>query len=92
MLLIALVVMMVVVTSHHLDFPIQALKVASKIAKCPKCLSFWMTLCVLMADHCNPLIAIGLSFLMAYLSYWLGLLLSLLSKIYDKLWQRLNSK
>jgi len=90
MLLIALITMSVASTAQHLGFTAQVAKIASQIARCPKCVSFWCALAVLAYMRCNPLIAMGLSFFVAYLSYWWGLGLMVLNKLYDKIWQRIN--
>ena len=54
------------------------------------CCSLWGTLVVLLLTDHGLLEAIALSFLVAYLSNWFGLLLSWLSKKYEILWQRSN--
>lgn len=90
MLLTALIVMVAAVLAHHLGLSDAVAGVASKILKCPKCLTFWTVLVTLFILRCNLLITIGLSVVMAYLSAWLGLLLNLLNQLYDKIWQKIN--
>lgn len=90
MMLIALIVMVLATLAHHLGLPEAIARIGLKIAKCPKCLSFWIALLVLVLVRCNVLIAIGLSLIVAYLSFWFGLLLGWLNRKYDKLWQRLQ--
>lgn len=90
MMLIALIVMMLATLAHHLGLPEAIARIGLKIAKCPKCLSFWIALLVLVLVRCNVLIAIGLSLIVAYLSFWFGLILGWLNRKYDKLWQRLQ--
>lgn len=90
MMLIALIVMMLATLAHHLGLPETVARIGLKIAKCPKCLSFWFALLVLVLVRCNVFIAIGLSLIVAYLSFWFGLLLGWLNRKYDKLWQRLQ--
>ena len=92
MLWIALAAMIVATTAHHLGFAEAAYAVAGKVAKCPKCLSFWCALCALMLSECNPLVAVGLSFLSAYLSFWWGLALIVLNNLYNGLWQRITNQ
>lgn len=89
---IALATMVAATTAHHLGFTEAMLGIASKIAQCPKCLSFWCTLGVLLIIGTHPLASIGLSFLSAYLSYWWGLALMELNNRYDKLWQKINNR
>lgn len=84
--------MMVGVTAHHLGLTEEAAKIAEKIAGCPKCCSFWITLFVLLYCGCNPLVSVALSLFVAYLSFYFGLVLMLLQKIYDWLWQKVNLK
>lgn len=90
MMMIALIVMMLATLAHHLGLPEAIARIGLKIAKCPKCLSFWIALLVLVLVRCNVLIAIGLSLIVAYLSFWFGLILGWLNRKYDKLWQRLQ--
>ena len=90
MMLIALIVMMLATLAHHLGLPEAIARVGLKVAKCPKCLSFWIALLVLVFVGCNVFIAIGLSLIVAYLSFWIGLLLGWLNRKYDELWQRLQ--
>lgn len=90
MMLIALIVMMFATLAHHLGLPEAIARVGLKVAKCPKCLSFWIALLVLVFVGCNAFFAIGLSLIVAYLSFWFGLLLGWLNRKYDELWQRLQ--
>lgn len=88
MILIALIAMMLATLAHHLGLPESVARVGVKISQCPKCLSFWIALIVLVYVKCNVFVAIGLSLIMSYLSFWFGLLLGWLNLKYDKLWQR----
>ena len=89
-MLVALIAMMVAVLAHHLGLSEAIANVVSKIARCPKCLTFWLVLLVLMVTCENTVVAISLSLLCAYLSNWVGLLLMWLNKTYNKVWERLN--
>lgn len=89
-MLVALVAMIVAVLACHLGLSEAIAKVVSKVARCPKCLTFWLVLLVLMVSCDNTIVAISLSLLCAYLSNWLGLLLMWLNKTYNKVWERLN--
>lgn len=91
-LFIALISMMVGVTAHHLGLTEEAAKIIDKIAGCPKCCAFWITLFVLLLNGCNLLIAVALSLLVAYLSYYFGLILMLLQKLYNWLWEKINKE
>lgn len=88
--LIALICMMVGVTAHHLGLTEEAANVAGKIAACPKCCTFWITISVLYIKGCDLFISVSLSLFVAYLSFYFGLLLILLQKIYNWLWGKVN--
>lgn len=90
MMSIALIVMMLATLAHHLGLPEAVARVGLKVAKCPKCLSFWIALLVLVLFGCNVFVAVGLSLVAAYLSFWFGLLLGVLNRKYDELWQKLQ--
>ena len=92
MVVTALIVMMTAVVAQHLGLSDAVAKVISKILKCPRCLSFWTVLFVLVILGCDLFVAIGLSVLMAYLSIWSGLLLMMLNDLYDRLWQRVRKE
>jgi hypothetical protein len=89
-MLVALIAMIVAVFAYHLGLSEAIAKVVSKVARCPKCLTFWLVLLVLMITCKNTIVAISLSLLCAYLSNWVGLLLMWLNKVYNKVWERLN--
>lgn len=86
----ALICMMVGVTAHHLGLTEEAAKIVKKIAYCPKCCSFWLTLFVLVYSGCDIFVSIGLSLLAAYISYFFGLILILMQKLYNWIWQKIN--
>ena len=90
MVLIALIAMIVAVLAHHLGLSEEVARVVSKIARCPKCLTFWSVLLVLAVSGENTIVAIALSFFCAYLSNWVGLLLMWLNKTYNKVWETIN--
>lgn len=90
MVWIALIVMIVAGLAHHLGLPEAIASVVAKVARCPKCLTFWATLIILLMVGSSLLIAVMLSVLMAYLSHYWGLVLMILNDLYDKLWQRIN--
>ena len=90
MMTIALIAMMLATLAHHLGLPEAVARVGLKVAKCPKCLSFWIALLVLVLFGCNVFVAVGLSLVAAYLSFWFGLLLGVLNRKYDELWQKLQ--
>lgn len=90
MMLIALIAMMLATLAHHLGLSEAIARVGLKVAKCPKCLSFWIALLALVFVGCNTFVAMGLSLIVAYLSFWFGLLLGWLNRKYDELWQRLQ--
>ena len=83
--------MAVISTAHHLGFVEKAYAVCGKIAECAMCSTMWGTLVVLLILGSDFFEAVGLSFFVAYLSNWFGLLLAWLAKKYDKLWQKNNN-
>lgn len=87
---IAMVLMIVSTIAVHLGLPEAIAGVVSKICKCHKCLSFWSTLIVLTYLTGDIVAASLLSIVAAYASNWFAILLILLNRIYDKLWQRVN--
>ncbi len=82
----------IITLAHHLGFVKKAYAVAGSIAKCPMCSAFWGTLAVLLLMECRLLEAVALSFIVAYVSNWFGLLLGVLNRVYDKIWQKVNRK
>jgi len=87
---IAIVLMMVATVAVHLGLPQEVAKVLVKIFGCHKCLTFWTTLVVVQLFGYSLLVALPLSLAAAYLSNWFAVLLVILNKIYNKLWQRVN--
>lgn len=90
MIWIALLTMMAVCLAQHLGLPQAIASVVLKVCKCPKCMTFWSTLLVLLMTGCDILIASALSVLMSYLSHFFGLVLMVLNNLYDRLWERGN--
>lgn len=90
MVWIALTVMIVAGLAHHLGLPQAIASVVAKVARCPKCLTFWATFIVLLIVGSGLLFAIMLSVLTAYLSHYWGLVMMLLNDLYNKLWERVN--
>lgn len=74
----------------HLGLPEAIAEVVSKIAKCEKCCSFWLTVAALWFNGADMITIVTLSISAAYLSHWIGLLLIVMQKIFMKLWQRVN--
>lgn len=92
MLVTALVAAFVALLSQHLGLMQEFARIFTKISRCPKCTTMWVTLGVLILCGYEILVAAALSLIMAYLSYWLGLILIIFQAIYNKLWQRLQRK
>ena len=87
---IAALLMVVCTTAVHLGLPQAIGQVVMKILKCHKCLTFWLTMFVLLICGCSLDLIVLLSILAAYASNWFAILLIVLQKIYTKLWERLN--
>ena len=88
----ALIAMMIAYLAQHLGLPQALASVIAKVAKCPKCFTFWITLIVLLIVGRNFLIAIMLAVLMAYASYYWGLVIMWMQNKYNKLWQSINKR
>ena len=84
--------MMVAYLAQYLGLPQALAVVMAKVAKCPKCFTFWITLFVLLFVDVNILIAIMLAVLMAYASYYWGLVIMWMQRRYDKLWKRIKRR
>ncbi len=54
------------------------------LLRCSKCLSFWASLIALLLAGAQPVRAILIAFLMAYLSLWIDLGLLFMNAIYGK--------
>lgn len=88
MIWVAAVVMVGACLAHHLGLSEAIARTVLKIASCPKCLTFWCVLFILVIFGCNILEALLLSILMAYLSHYFNLLLLAMNKLYEWLWQK----
>lgn len=74
----------------HLGLPEAIAGVVSKVAKCEKCTSFWLTIAALWYSGTDLIAIVALSISAAYLSHWIGLLLIVMQKVFTRLWQRVN--
>jgi hypothetical protein len=90
--LIVLLTMVNATIAVHLGLSAAIGKVLTKVLSCPKCLTFWCSLVLLIMFGCNIFIAVVLSLLGAYTSSWFALLLVKLNQKYNELWQNLNDK
>ena len=89
---LALMAMIIACLAQHLGLPQAIAMVMAKVAKCSKCLTFWITLIVLLIAGCNIIIAIMLAVVMAYASYYFGLVIILLQSMYEWLWEKVNKE
>lgn len=92
MALLALMAMVCASLAQHLGLTEAVTRILLRIARCPKCCSFWLSLAILTMCGCDLIIAIMLSLAVAYLSHWFGIVLYLLNDIYNKLWERVQRK
>lgn len=92
MWLIALTAGIAAMLGQHLGIAEKLAELATEVAKCPKCSTFWVTLAVLLLYGGDFITAVALSLVMAYLSFWFGFLLIELQRIYDWLWEKINKK
>ena len=87
-----LLIMLGTTLMYHLGFPEAVARIVLKVARCPKCVTFWVVLFATLNMEYELWVSIGLSFLMAYCSLWVSLLFGLLTNLYNLLWQKLNNK
>ena len=92
MVVIATIAMLCGFLAQHLGLTESVAAIFTKISKCPKCTTFWITLLALILLGTNPFIALPLSLTCAYLSNWIGLLFMWLNQKYNKIWERLNKQ
>ena len=60
------------------------------VISCPRCLTFWSILVLLLFSHIPPLKTIATSFLGSYLSIWFDLFLGYLDKWYEKIYETIT--
>lgn len=92
MIWIALAVMVASTLIVNLGLGDAIADVSGKIIKCPTCLTFWGTLVTLYCYKADILTMLVLSIFVAYLSNYFGLILSMLNRLYDRLWELINRK
>lgn len=90
MIMIAVAVMVAATMAQHLGLTEAIARIVLKIAQCNMCCTFWTCLAVLWLCDCPLTVAALLSIVAAYVSNWFVLLLVLIEKTYNKLWQRLK--
>lgn len=82
------------VTVNHLGL-ITAIKLVTKcnrlwVLDCPKCLTFWATLCYQLVTDCHQLPQVlAISFLASYAAIWLELLEGFIDKLYLKIYGKI---
>lgn len=76
----------------HMGLTEAVARILLKVAKCPKCCSFWTVLTALVLMGCDLTAAAVLSVIMAYSSHWFGILLHLMNELYDDVWVRLQRR
>lgn len=71
---------------QHLGLAEAVSKVIIKITSCNQCFVFWSALAALFYQGCDPIGAVVLSILSAYLSNWFILLLLQLQRLFTHLY------
>lgn len=92
MVWIALAAAIVAILGQHLGLAEEMANIAAKVAKCPKCCTFWVVISALLYNGCDIITASALSMIMAYLSFWIGFILIVLQRLYDIVWKKLNKR
>ncbi len=87
---VAILLMLAATTAVHMGLPQAVARIVSKVLSCHKCLTFWTTLVGLLLAGCQPKYAVLLSLLAAYVSNWYAIVLILLNRLYERLWERAN--
>lgn len=59
------------------------------VISCTKCLSFWLVLFISIISGYAIIRCVLVSFICAFLSLWIDILLMYINKIYDKIWEDL---
>lgn len=90
MVLIALAVMVVATIAQHLGLTEAVTRILSRIARCPKCCTFWLVMVVLIYEGYDPLLTAFTALISAYLSLWFAVVLYQISIFYNRLWQRVR--
>lgn len=91
-LLITAAVMAAATMMQHLGLTEAIGKVVLKVLQCNMCCTFWATLAVTIWVGSPIWLAALLAITAAYASNWFALLLAVVDKLFDKLWQRLHQK
>ena len=68
----------------------RVLGISLKILNCPKCLTYWTTLIVLLAEKHPLLPSIALSFLASYSAMWLTLALDAATVKYNEIYEKIT--
>lgn len=77
---------------QHLGLAEAISKVITKITSCNQCFVFWSSLAALIYNGCDPIGAVVLSILSAYLSNWFILLLMYLQRLFTYLYDKEKQK
>ena len=88
MILTALAAMIAATLIQHLGLAEAVAKVVGKVAACNQCFTFWSALTSLLYCHCDVVVAVVLSIIMAYLSNWFVLLLLCLQRLFTRLYEK----
>lgn len=66
------------------------LHVESRIASCPKCLTFWLVLLWTITHRVGFIHSVATSFLASYSAVWLAQLYDLLAVMYNRLYDKIS--
>lgn len=84
--------MLIATLSVHLGLSDAVAPIISKIIKCPRCLSMWLTFIALLFHGSDIVFAGALSLLVAFVSNYFIFVLLFLNKFYEWLWERINNQ
>ena len=91
-LLITAAVMAAATMMQHLGLTEAIGKVVLKVLQCNMCCTFWATLAVTIMVGSPIWLCALMAITAAYASNWFALLLAVVDKLFDKLWQRLQNR
>ena len=88
----AFAVMACATLACQMGLPEAVARILLKMAKCPKCCSFWAVLAALAFTGRDIVAAVLLSVLAAYASHWFGILPYMANGKYEDVWRRLQRR
>lgn len=86
--LIAIATMIAATLAQHLGLAEAIVRVVDKVASCPQCFTFWVTMSALLYLGHDVYASALSAIVVAYLSNWFVLLLLILQRKFTKLYEK----